>query len=52
MPLKMKKGEKDGVYPGMLCRSNVKQRRKMEHIKRNDTFFFCCNQNGSRTKIN
>lgn len=42
MPLKMKGGEKDGAYLGMLCRSNVKQRRKTEHKKRKKTFVCVC----------
>lgn len=51
----MGEGEKDETYPGMLCRSSVKQKRKMKR-KRTfswcDFFFFCFNQNVSRTKIN
>ena len=38
MLLKMKGGEKDGAYLGVLCRSNVKQRRSMEHRKGEKTF--------------
>lgn len=40
MPLKMKEEEKDGVYPGRLRRSNVKQRRTVVHIKEKNLFFF------------
>lgn len=37
--MKMKEEEKDGVYSGRLCRSNVKQRRTVAHIKEKNLFF-------------
>lgn len=37
--MKMKEEEKDGVYPGRLRRSNVKQRRTVVHIKETNLFF-------------
>lgn len=42
MPLKMKGGAKDGVYPGMVCTLNIKQKRKMEHRKRKKAFVCVC----------
>lgn len=38
MASKMKE-EEDGAHPGKFCRSNVKQRREIEYIKRNNTLF-------------
>lgn len=38
--MKMNEEEKDGVYSGRLCRSNVKQRRIVAHIKEKKSFFF------------